>query len=145
MDKIVEGKAEIDVYLGKISKKLPVFYNPDMKLNRDISVSLLNALGGTYQIALPLAGSGVRGIRFLKECAKDSVNVFFNDYNEDACALIEQNLKSNDVSGVVSCKDAELFLLESKGFNYIDIDPFGSPNFLLDSAAKRLARGGIWL
>ena len=28
----------------KISKSLPVFYNPIMKLNRDISILLLNAL-----------------------------------------------------------------------------------------------------
>jgi tRNA (guanine26-N2/guanine27-N2)-dimethyltransferase len=33
--------------------------------------------------------------------------------------------------------------LESKGFDYIDIDPFGSPNPFLESAIVRLARHGI--
>jgi len=40
-------------------------------------------------------------------------------------------------------EDANLFLLNSTGFDYIDIDPFGSPNPFLDSAIKRIAREGI--
>ena len=43
----------------------------------------------------------------------------------------------------VQDKDANMFILESSGFDYIDIDPFGSPNFLLDSSVKRISRGGI--
>ncbi len=34
-------------------------------------------------------------------------------------------------------------LLESKGFDFIDLDVFGCPNFLLDSSIKRISRGGI--
>jgi len=34
-------------------------------------------------------------------------------------------------------------MLESSGFDYIDIDPFGSPNKFIDSAVKRISRGGI--
>jgi len=38
-----------------------------MKLNRDIAVLLLNSADKEdMQIALPLAGSGIRGIRFLR-------------------------------------------------------------------------------
>ena len=40
-------------------------------------------------------------------------------------------------------EDANLFLLNSKGFDYIDIDPFGTPNPYLDSACKRISREGI--
>lgn len=141
MDLITEGKVEFKGYLGKVSKKLPVFYNPEMKLNRDISVNLINVLGRKLEIALPLAGSGIRGIRFLKECK--NVNVYFNDLNPKACELIKENLRLNKVKGEVSNLDADIFLLNSKGFDYIDIDPFGSPNFFLDSAIKRLARDGI--
>ena len=36
-----------------------------------------------------------------------------------------------------------LAILHSKGFDYIDLDPFGSPNIFLDSAVKRLGRNGI--
>ena len=41
---ITEGKAKIKIFEEKkISKKLPIFYNPIMKFNRDISILLLNS------------------------------------------------------------------------------------------------------
>jgi tRNA (guanine26-N2/guanine27-N2)-dimethyltransferase len=36
-----------------------------------------------------------------------------------------------------------LLLLTSRGFDYIDIDPWGTPNPYLDSACRRISRGGI--
>lgn len=143
---IIEGKAVVKVPKEeKISKELPVFYNPVMKLNRDISVLILqNVVNKKMQIGLPLSGTGVRGVRLLKELNKSKIKeVCFNDVNPKAVKIIKQNLKLNKVRGKVFSKDANLFLLESHGFDYIDIDPFGSPNFLLDSAVKRLSRGGI--
>ena len=42
---IAEGKVKIKVPKEeKISKKLPVFYNPVMGFNRDVSVLLLDAV-----------------------------------------------------------------------------------------------------
>ena len=59
---------------SKISKELEVFYNPIMKLNRDTSILLLNLIKDKeMQLALPLAGSGIRGIRFLKELKKNKI------------------------------------------------------------------------
>ncbi len=142
MDIITEGKARVHVYLGKISKKLPVFYNPDMKLNRDIAVQVINAQDKKMHIADPMAGAGVRGIRFLLEC-KNVDGVVFNDISPKAVELIKENLKLNNLEAEVSCRDSDIFLLEYNGFDYIDIDPFGSPNFFLDAAAKRIARDGI--
>lgn len=132
----------------RVSKKLPVFYNPVMKLNRDLSIILLNSLPDTdMQIALPLAASGVRGIRFLKELKKSKIrNISFNDHSESAIRLISENLKLNHIEEEnvnLSCDDANLFLLNSNGFDYIDIDPFGNPNKFLDSAVNRLSRNGI--
>jgi tRNA (guanine26-N2/guanine27-N2)-dimethyltransferase len=131
----------------KISKSLPVFYNPIMKLNRDISILLLNALNNkNMQIALPLAGTGIRGVRFLKELNEDIIeNISFNDYNSDATKLIKKNLKQNKMSEKfeINNEDANDFLLGSNGFDYIDVDPFGSPNLFLDSSVKRLSRRGI--
>ncbi len=150
MQIIKEGKAGINVYTAeKISKELPVFYNPVMKLNRDISVLLLNSIEKkNMQIALPLAATGIRGIRFLLELKKTKIKtVSFNDNSTEAVKLIKSNLKLNKIKSGNKVKvfnlDANEFLLNSKGFDYIDIDPFGSPNFLLDSAVKRLARDGI--
>jgi tRNA (guanine26-N2/guanine27-N2)-dimethyltransferase len=149
MYKIVqEGKAKIKVPKeGKISKKLPVFYNPVMKLNRDISVLLLSVVENKdMQIGLPLSATGVRGIRFLKELKKDKIKIVkFNDIDKNAVKIIKQNLKLNKIKSKVKIynQDANLFMLEHPGFDYIDIDPYGSPNVFLDSAVKRLARNGI--
>ena len=150
MKKIQEGKVIIKAYTAEtVSKDLPVFYNPVMKFNRDISVLLLNLIDKkNMQIALPLAATGVRGIRFLLELKKNKIKkISFNDKSTEAVKLIKANLRLNKIklSKKISVTnlDANLFILNSKGFDYIDIDPFGSPNFLLDSSVKRLAREGI--
>lgn len=149
---INEGAIKLKIPKAKkISKDMGVFYNPVMGLNRDISILLLNSINKKgMQIADPLAATGVRSIRFLKELSKNKIkNVYINDYNKDAIGLIKENLKLNKIQYknnkkiLIKNDDANLFLLNSKGFDYIDIDPFGSPNFLLDSSIKRLSRDGI--
>ncbi|MFH2028262.1 MAG: tRNA (guanine(26)-N(2))-dimethyltransferase [Nanoarchaeota archaeon] len=146
---IEEGKAKIDVTQAKIvSKQMPVFYNPVMKFNRDISVLLLSCMGKQDLIVgLPLAGSGIRGLRFLLELDKKIIKeVHFNDYDNNFKKNIRKNLKLNKISNKkikLFNADANLFLLNSKGFGYIDIDPFGTPNPFLDSAVKRINRDGI--
>jgi tRNA (guanine26-N2/guanine27-N2)-dimethyltransferase len=174
--RIIEGKARIRIKKSeKISKEMEVFYNPVMKLNRDISVLLLNALDRKNMlIALPLAGSGVRGIRFLNELKKNVIgSICINDYDKKAVRSIKNNLKLNNMENFTAIKnirnesknvekngtnkkyqplynkiriyneDANLFLLNSRGFDYIDVDPFGSSNPYLDSAVRRISRHGI--
>lgn len=148
---ITEGKAKIKIAKEKkISKKLPIFYNPVMKFNRDTAILILNTLDRKgMQICLPLAATGVRGIRFLLELRKGIVkNITFNDYNKNFKKIIMENLKLNKIkinNRIIKIynKDANLLLLESSGFDYIDIDPFGTPNPFLDSAVKRISRDGI--
>lgn len=149
---IVEGEAIIKIKKAdKISKKMEVFYNPIMKINRDVSIILLNSLDKkNMQIALPLSASGIRGIRFLKELSKGKIkSISFNDYSKKAVDAIKNNLRLNKIKNSINKKikvyneDANLFLLNSSGFDYIDIDPFGTSNPFLDAAIKRIARGGI--
>ncbi len=138
---IKEASAEIYVSKErKISKKLPVFYNPIMKLNRDITILLLQQFPN-LNICDPLAASGVRSIRFAKELKYKSI--LENDIIKKAFDLIKKNMKINKVKFEVKKKDANMLLLESKGFDFIDLDVFGSPNFILDSAIKRISRQGI--
>ncbi len=148
LNKITEGKAIIKAPEGKISKKLVVFYNPIMKTNRDISILLLNTINQKgMRIASPLAGTGIRGIRFLQELNKGIIDsITFNDINPKATSLITENLKLNKIKNkniIIKNEDANLFLLNSTGFDYIDIDPFGTPNPFLDAAVKRISRKGI--
>lgn len=141
MKKIKEGSAEIFIPTEKkVSKKLPVFYNPTMELNRDITILLLQQFS-LMNICDPLAASGIRAIRFAKELKYKSITA--NDINEKAFALIKRNMKHNKVNFKVYSKDANLMLLESSGFDFIDLDVFGSPNFVLDAACKRISRNGI--
>ena len=142
-EKISEGKANCYIYTAsKISKELPVFYNPVMKFNRDTSVLLLKCFERKFSICDPLAGTGIRGIRFLLELK--NVEVDMNDISEESVKLIKKNLKLNKIKNLkIGNKDANVFLLESKGYDYIDIDPFGFPGNFLDAAVKRLGREGI--
>lgn len=150
MEIIKEGKAKIEIKTKEIvSKEMPVFYNPIMKFNRDISILLLNSIDkNRLNIADPLAGSGVRGIRFLLELKKNKIKtISINDYSKNAIKSIKNNFRLNKIKInkdiIIKNEDANLFLLNSKGFDYIDIDPFGTPNPYLDSAVRRLSRDGI--
>ena len=149
---IKEGSAKLKIFkTKKISKKMEVFYNPVMSLNRDISVLLLNAINKkNMQIADPLAGTGIRSIRFLKELNRNKIKkIYINDHDKKAIKLIKENLKLNKIKYkkynkiIINNEDANLFLLNSRGFDYIDIDPFGNPNYFIDAACKRIARDGI--
>ncbi len=153
MDMIVEGSARFFASkdkAGKISKELEVFYNPVMKFNRDVSIYLLNALGEKHlQVCDLMAGSGVRSLRFLKELKPGIIDrLVVNDYDEGFQDLFKKNIGLNEIDGkksnvYVYSMDANNLLLESAGFDYIDIDPFGSPNDFLENSIVRLSRKGI--
>jgi tRNA (guanine26-N2/guanine27-N2)-dimethyltransferase len=141
-----EGSAVFKAGEGKVSKSMGVFYNPVMGFNRSITVVALRAIPAKdILVALPMEASGVRGIRILKEVTGKTINVSFNDLSKQAVTCIKKNLKMNKIKEGfnVHCGDASMFLLDSKGFGFIDVDPFGSPNPFLDAAVKRVSRGGV--
>lgn len=61
-----------------------------------------------------------------------------NDANPKAVEYAKQNF-----SGKVQNSDANVFLHTNSAFDYIDLDPFGSPNPFLDSACQALSLGGV--
>ena len=138
---ITEGKTKLYVSLGKISKKLPVFYNPAKEFDRDISILFLKAVGKKKVLDL-LAASGARGIRLAKEAG---AKVWFNDINKEAVKLIKRNVKLNNIKPLgISNKRADEFLVTTKEqFDFIDIDPFGSPITYVYQAISQLAKDGI--
>ncbi|MBI2176283.1 tRNA (guanine(10)-N(2))-dimethyltransferase [Candidatus Woesearchaeota archaeon] len=152
---IIEGKARIAVprYRGKdVSSRMPVFYNPVMKSNRDITLLLMAVAAKLYgmkkwRIADPFAATGIRGIRMLRELGRGSIEMLkMNDYSAAAVALIKKNLKLNKIkTGNIAVENTEAnkFLLNNKGFNYVDIDPFGYPGIFLDAAVKKTGYKGI--
>ena len=131
-----------------VSKEMPVFYNKVMKLNRDIAILLLKVWKkDNLRIADIMAGSGVRTIRFLQELPEKKIkHLWCNDISEKAYKAIKENIRLNKVRTDkigLSKEEANIGLLNRKGFDYIEIDPFGTPNPYLDTAIKRLSRGGI--
>ncbi|ADI74462.1 N2,N2-dimethylguanosine tRNA methyltransferase [Methanohalobium evestigatum Z-7303] len=120
-----------------------VFYNPEMELNRDITV-VANAvfaqrLSAKYGLAPSdvkyadaLAASGARGIRVSNETGLDTT---LNDWNEEAYKLILKNAELNDVLDLttVFSKNANVLLFENR-YDIVDLDPFGTPIPYLESA-----------
>ncbi len=148
---INEGSAKVKVEkTEKISSEMEVFYNPAMKLNRDIAVLFLDAIPEkNLRVGLPMEATGIRGIRFLKELSDDKVeSIEMNDRDMDAAEAMAENIKLSNVSSdkakkvIIRNTDANIFLLSSRKFHYIDIDPFGTPNPFLDSSMKALRNHG---
>ncbi len=131
-----------------VSKEMEVFYNPVMKLNRDLSIILLKSWKKkNLRIADMMAGSGVRAIRFLQELsAKKIETIWCNDLSEKAYKSIKAHFKLNKIKTKkveITKEEANIGLLRRKGFDYLEVDPFGTPNPFLDSSIKRLSREGI--
>ncbi|MBI4981081.1 tRNA (guanine(10)-N(2))-dimethyltransferase [Candidatus Woesearchaeota archaeon] len=139
---------EAELPAGDVHAGMEVFYNPVMASNRNISILLLNTIENTQMnVCDPLAGSGIRSLRFLKELNKGKIKqLFVNDMKENFKEVFNAGLKLNKLKPKnlsLFQKDANLFMQEQIGFDYIDIDPFGSPNPFLASAVARISRNGI--
>lgn len=136
-----EGSVSFEAPKGDATKKMPVFYNPAMEFDRDLTVSILRAVGGD-RYCDALAGSGIRGMRAFGEAGFREV--YFNDSSPEAVRLIGRNLEKNGISAHVFREDVNLFLrrFKSDKFDAIDIDPFGSFMPALDSALRAVKRKG---
>ncbi|MFT4260826.1 MAG: hypothetical protein ACMXX9_00145 [Candidatus Woesearchaeota archaeon] len=143
MNYVIEESAKIKVDLEPIvHKKMNVFYNPDMKLNRDLSIYILQEYSkDNWRVGLPLAGSGIRAIRIKKEVTNE-LEIHVNDLKQDFKERIDETCRLNEVELNVHNEDANVFLSKHK-FDYVDVDPFGSPNPFLDSAVRSLKNKGI--
>lgn len=132
--------------------KAPVFYNPVMEFNRDLSILALQAyqkmLDREVVICEPLTGCGVRGIRYAKE-VKGVKKVIVNDISTKAFCLTQKNVELNNLIQLVKVKNEDVNRLLShysaphRRFDIIDVDPFGSPVPYLDSAIRALRNGGL--
>ncbi len=150
-----EGKAIFKTSIGDENNQINLktaFYNPKMKLNRDIAVGLLNALcrwnKEQIKVLEPLAATGVRSIRFALEVACVSL-VKANDVSKRAYEVLKQNIELNGLKEKILPYnyEANFFMLLLRGkkeyFDYIDIDPFGSPIYYIDSSIKVIKSKGI--
>jgi len=132
--------------------KAPVFYNPVMEFNRDLSVLAFKAyqhmVNREISICEPLTSQGIRGIRFAVEI-EGVKQVLISDINERAFKLAKHNIELNrleervaiehrDANCVLSCNSSP-----KKRFDIVDVDPFGTPVPYLASAVRALRNQGL--
>jgi tRNA (guanine26-N2/guanine27-N2)-dimethyltransferase len=123
-----------------------VFYNPAARDSRDFTVVLLGAIDapeGGWHVLDGLAGSGVRGLRVAREVG-GVASVTLNDGDPKACTLASAGARRNGVEAVtVTNRSLDAVLADGEPrFDFIDIDPYGSPVTYFPRAAQRLGRGG---
>ena len=124
--------------------KAAVFYNPRMRFSRSLSALAVSALK-PKRIADGLCASGVRGLR----CAKGNSSVqgiTFIDSNPIAIEFAKQNAQSNslDSKSSFAWKDFLDFAVENNGkFDFVEIDPFGTPAPFVESALACLKKTGV--
>jgi tRNA (guanine26-N2/guanine27-N2)-dimethyltransferase len=149
---IKEGTTKVFVFKKKASEKGPAtkdkdpFYNPSMEQNRDLSIVvnqwLINNCEKQLHLLDGLAASGIRGIRLANELV-GNFDVTINDYNEEAFLLIKKNISHNKLKNATACNKNLNVLLSENKYDYIDIDPFGSPVYFIDSAIRSIYNNGI--
>ena len=146
---VEEGLCKIEFpEFDKVSSKAPVFYNPHMELNRDLSILAIQVFQKRQKRDINICdlfgGSGIRGVRYKKEITGVDT-VFINDISSTANFYEKHNIEINHVSDVeVHQHDASMFLrLKSGEFDVIDIDPFGTPAPFIDSAGYSSRRDSL--
>ena len=112
---VEEGKVKLRVPVTKIPEQGLVFYNPEMVLNRDISVAVLQSyqkIRGEKLSALDLlSATGIRALRYKKEVK--SLNVVANDIDPKSVKMIKSNAKLSKTKIEISKMGANQFLNEN--------------------------------
>jgi tRNA (guanine26-N2/guanine27-N2)-dimethyltransferase len=132
--------------------KAPVFFNPVMEFNRDLTVLAFQAyqrrVKREISICEPLTATGIRSIRFAAEI-EGVKRVVSSDINERSAKLAAHNIALNNLKDRVSVKHKEANRLLSdhsapkSRFDIIDIDPFGTPVPHIDAAIQALRNNGL--
>ena len=124
------------------------FYNPEMRTNRDISISAAavflkqhgSDIKGEIRIADSLSATGIRALRYKKTFP--SALVVANDVNDKAVELISKNAARNELDVEVRNEDAKNLLLENS-FDIVDIDPYGSPIQFVEPGFTCFGKAGL--
>ena len=137
---------------GPISAGETGFYNPAMAGPRTRSVLLLadalehgwlNRSESELRVLESLCSTGIRSRRWVNEIPEKLLQktiITANDRDEKA---IEWAKKYDDNTVINWSKEDARILMHRESFQWIDIDPFGSPITFIDSAIQSLPRVGM--
>lgn len=150
MMEVVEGTTRLEVpatehRLGPKAREGAPFYNPAMRVARDVSVLLLKSLALSdkrpWRICDAMAATGARGLRLANEVPGTKVQL--NDANPASIQLAQQNAKRLGLRNV----DFRVGRLEShlaaEEYDWVDLDPFGTPAPFIDVAMLSVTEGGV--
>ena len=150
---VIEGTTTVFVPLQQTAAKGPgkkqgrPFYNPAMELNRDFSIAVVQWLLSTSKkkhlfLLDGLAATGVRGIRFAHEL-QGFYDVTINDWSEEAFKVIKKNIEKKRFKNI-HCTNLNFNqLVLQQNYDYIDVDPFGSPVSFIDAAIQSIRHHGV--
>ncbi|HEV2317224.1 MAG TPA: hypothetical protein VGV89_06585 [Thermoplasmata archaeon] len=123
-----------------------VFYNRAMALDRDLGVAVLSAWGSGrgrpgrgWEM---LAATGARGLRLRNE-TEALGELHLTEWNPEASEVLRSNAAGLSLAGVsVEAADARK-VPAAAPYDYVDLDPFGTPVPFLDAALTALAPEGL--
>ena len=119
-----------------------VFFNEQMAFNRDVSVMLLKALQRpSMTVADAMTATGARAVRIANEVPGTEVTA--NDISETAIPFINQNIELNGLTNIRANHGNMISLFAEESFDYVDLDPFGSPSLFIQSAVRGTRRRGV--
>ncbi len=113
----------------------PIFFNRRMELNRDLTVLLLSILKPSDYLDA-MGATGIRGIRVATECR---IPVTISDREPSAIGLITRNRDRTNPDIEVIERDVNA-LLSERSFDAVDLDPFGTPAWVIDAAIRGTRR-----
>lgn len=125
---------------GKIEGR--VFYNRQMAFNRDVSVTLFHSVIRPKRCLDAMAATGARGVRICHE-ARGDYRFVINDKDPRACDYITHNIRMNLLDNAEVRNEDLRCLLAEETFDYIDLDPFGTPIPFVPAALQGISRKGF--
>lgn len=148
LEKVTEGRTQLFVpeartESGPGKKQGRVFYNQQMAFNRDVSVMFFSHPDVKPNRALDaMSATGARAIRIMNE-ARPNTEFHINDWEKESVEVIRQNIELNGLQNCVARNEDLRCLLAGDKFDYIDLDPFGTPVPYLHPSIQGLRRNGI--
>jgi tRNA (guanine26-N2/guanine27-N2)-dimethyltransferase len=149
-----EGRVNFTSYHSDIATQdMPVFYNPRMRENRELSILLilylLSSASLKRRLAFPMTASGIRELRLLHEHSdffskypvESKIEMLVNDISAESLSIAKKNIEragNRNVTIKYTRQDARSFLIDNRHFDYVEIDPFGTPVPFIDSAIQSL-------
>lgn len=154
----VEGRTRLLVpalsLTERVPPKVPAFFNPAAKLNRDLSVLAYRAYAPRLKkeeertLADGFTGVGARALRVAVE-VPEIEKIYGNDANPTAIAAARKSAEMNGVDKKCSFSVNEVckFLMngDERGerFGIVDLDPFGTPAMHVDCVLRSAFDGGL--